>query len=249
MLSEARGGPDPASRAAVPNPRRVPFPDEDGVEARRGQGIGGRGRIGPGEADSKAGTMRVPDGRPRILVTAFRPFAPPGKAPRPVNRSEEVLGAFLARSPDAGDTLLLPADPRCEVALARALDRDPFGVVALGETAETGPWDTNVEENAYDLPVQAKNNGGPFRREPRWLSSAFAETIPLREGMERRDRIGSWWCNRAYFRILQWCNRFARPGVFLHVRTEGDLERQVRHLDHVVKAMDAALSGVVRATG
>jgi len=189
--------------------------------------------------------MRVSNGRPRILVTAFRPFAPPGKPLRPSSRSEEVLAGFLVRTPDSVDTHLLPADPRCEVALARALDRDPFGVVALGETQEEGSWDTNVEENAYDLPVQAAA-GGPFRREPRWLSSFFAEGIPLREGMERRDRIGSWWSNRAYFRILQWCNRFARPGVFLHVRTDGDLERQVRHLDHVVKAMDAALAGVVR---
>ena len=188
--------------------------------------------------------MREQDASPRILVTAFRPFAPPGGTMRSANRSQEVLEALLAQSPGACDSLLLPVDPRCEVSLARSLDRDPDGIISLGETSEPGPWDTNVEEIAYDLPVNVAPN--TRHREPRWLSSAFASAFPLREGMERRDRIGAYWCNRVYFRALQWCNRFARPGVFLHLRTGGDLARQVRHLDHVLKAMDAALLGVAR---
>jgi hypothetical protein len=190
--------------------------------------------------------MNDTDGQPRILVTAFRPFAAPGKPMRPVNRSEEVLKAFLDRWPDSCRSLVLPVDARSEVVLARALDHNPLGVVCTGETGEPGDWDTNVEEFAFDLPVQAAYDGRPLREEPRWLSSPFAESLPLREGMARRDRIGAFWCNRVYFRVLQWCNRFARPGVFLHLRTEGDLERQVRHLEHAVKAMDAALVGVVR---
>jgi len=192
--------------------------------------------------------MNDTDGQPRILVTAFRPFAPPGRPLRPVNRSQEVLEAFLARSPGAVRSLVLPVDPRCEVVLARALDQNPVGVVATGEIEEPGEWDTNVEEFAFDLPVQTSGEGRGARGEPRWLSSPFAGSFPLREGMERRERIGAFWCNRVYFRVLQWCNRFARPGVFLHLRTEGDLERQVRHLEHAVKAMDAALVGVVRAS-
>jgi len=190
--------------------------------------------------------MRVHDGSARVLVTAFRPFAPPGGPMRPVNRSQEVLEAFRAASPDAGDFLVLPVDPRCEVALARSLDRNPAGVVCLGETSEAGDWDTNVEEMAYDLPVQSGPGASPRPVEPRWISSPFAGAFPLRDGMERRDRIGAFWCNRVYFRALQWCNRFARPGVFLHLRTSGDLGRQVGHLDHVLKALDAALLGVAR---
>jgi hypothetical protein len=56
--------------------------------------------------------------------------------------------------------------------------------------------------------------------------------------MERGDRIGAYWCNRAYFRVLQWCTLFARPGVFLHLRVDGARGRQLRHLEHVVAAME-----------
>ena len=194
----------------------------------------------------EARTMREQEAQPRILVTAFRPFAPPGGRMRDVNRSQEVLEALLAQTPDAFDSRVLPVDPRCEVALARSLDRNPAGVVCMGETSEPGSFDTNVEEIAYDLPIHAGPGAAPRRHEPRWLSSPFSGAFPLRDGMERRDRIGAFWCNRVYFRALQWCNRFARPGVFLHVRTGGDLARQVKHLDHVLRAMDAALLGVAR---
>ena len=64
--------------------------------------------------------MREQDASPRILVTAFRPFAPPGGTMRSANRSQEVLEALLAQSPGACDSLLLPVDPRCEVSLARS---------------------------------------------------------------------------------------------------------------------------------
>ncbi|NUN52972.1 MAG: hypothetical protein HUU06_09340, partial [Planctomycetaceae bacterium] len=65
----------------------------------------------------------------RILVTAFEPFGPPGGPVRPENASETVLRALLARDPGRFDALLLPVDPRCEVALARAFDGDPPGVL------------------------------------------------------------------------------------------------------------------------
>jgi len=182
--------------------------------------------------------MPAPAPPRRILVTAFEPFAAPGKPMRPENASETVLLEFLERHRDRCASVVLPVDPRCEVALARALNGDPLGVVAMGETGAAGHWDTNVEEFARDLPVRTAAgapglppDGTPFR------ASEFAAEVPLLEGMRRRDGIGSWWCNRAYWRVLEWCQLFHRPAVFLHLRVAGDRSRQLRHLEHVVDRM------------
>ena len=172
-----------------------------------------------------------------ILITAFEPFAPPGKPMRPENASERVLRAFEDRAGVRHRLLVLPVDPRCEVALARALHEDPAGVVAMGEAGLPGPSDTNVETCARDLPVGPSGAAGEVRP-VRGLYSPFAADLPLVEGMSREDRIGTYWCNRAYFRVLEWCRRFARPAVFLHLRVDGDRERQVRHLEHVLARME-----------
>lgn len=178
---------------------------------------------------------------PRILVTAFEPFAPPGKPKRPENASETVLRAFGARKGEGYDLLMLPVDARCEVLLARALSRDPAGVVSMGETGQFGGWDTNVEEFARDVPVRP--GGFPGASEGGFRSSLFAAELPLLPGMDRADRIGSWWCNRAYFRVLEWCGLFHRPAAFLHLRVEGNRARQIRHLEYTVSHMESGLRG------
>ena len=180
--------------------------------------------------------MIEPAPQPRLLVTAFEPFGAPGRPRRPSNASEEVVRAFAQRHPDRCAIVVLPVDPRCEVRLARALDGNPSGVVSLGEAGLEGEWDTNVEVRARDLPVEA----GRSRPERGGLAadSPLARRIHLLPGMEREDRIGTYWCNRAYFRVLQWCARFDRPGIFLHLRVDGARGRQLRHLEHVVAAME-----------
>jgi len=181
----------------------------------------------------------MPDPAPpsRLLVTAFEPFGPPGKPKRAANASEEVLCAFGDRHPGHCDLLVLPVDPRCEVVLARALNGNPVGVVATGEAGLPGNWDTNVEVLARDLPVSA-GPPTPGPEAPVLVTSSLAQRLHLLPGMEREDRIGSYWCNRVYFRLLQWCTRFARPGVFLHLRVDGDRGHQLRHLQHAVTAME-----------
>ena len=181
---------------------------------------------------------------PTILVTAFEPFGMPGKPKRPENASETVIRAFEDRGRGRRTCVVLPVDPRCEVVLARALHGAPAGIVAMGEAGLPGTWDTNVETIARDLPVTASRPAGPAEERclVAGLASPFAASIPLLEGMEREDRIGSWWCNRAYFRVLQWCRLFGRHGVFLHLRVEGDRARQLRHLEHVVAAMEREIS-------
>lgn len=174
-----------------------------------------------------------------ILVTAFEPFGPPGKPVRPENASEVVLRAFLRGSRTPVDAVVLPVNPRAEVQLARALHGDPAGVVALGEAGGEGGWDTNVEVVARDLPVAAGR--APTGGDAPLLSSPFAPAIPLLPGMERKDRIGSYWCNRAYWRVLEWCLRFERPAVFLHLRVDGDRDRQRSHLEHVLSVMGTHL--------
>jgi hypothetical protein len=174
----------------------------------------------------------------RLLVTAFEPFAPPGGTMRASNASEEVLHAFGDRHAGRCDLLVLPVGPLCEVRLARALNRSPAGVVAMGETGQEGDWDTNLETRAYDRPVAA---GTPGRGTASAVSD-FSLRLHLLPGMAREDRIGSYWCNRAYFRILQWCIRFGRPGLFLHLRVDGDRARQLRHVGHAVQAMEREAS-------
>lgn len=196
-----------------------------------------------------------------MLVTAFEPFAPPGglpgKAKRPGNASEDVLRAFEDRARGRCDLLVLPVDPTCEVRLARALNRDPVAVVAMGEASLPGPWDTNVEVRAWDRPiVPVRPASRPAFRpaalpdatpSESFFSSSFAAGLPLLPGMEREDRIGSHWCNLAYYRILEWCLRFERPAAFLHLRVDGDRGRQGAHLDHVLReAARAADSAGVR---
>lgn len=198
--------------------------------------------------------MPEPTPPSRLLVTAFEPFGAPGRPKRPANASEEVLRAFAERHPGRCDLLVFPVDPRCEVRLARAMNANPAGVVAMGEAGLPGAWDTNVEVLAYDRPVAAAGTPGntagsatadaPARASAR---SSFAARLHLLPGMEREDRIGSYWCNRAYFRVLQWCTLFARPGVFLHLRVEGDRARQLLHLDHAVRAMEREAGLRVRA--
>ena len=181
---------------------------------------------------------------PGILVTAFEPFGPPGKPKRPGNASETVLRAFEDRARGRGACVVLPVDPQCEVVLARALHGAPAGIVAMGEAGLPGTWDTNVEIVARDLPVTASRSAGPADEgsPAAGLASPFAASIPLIAGMEREDRIGSYWCNRAYFRVLQWCRIFGKHGVFLHLRVEGDRPRQLRHLEHVVAAMERSIA-------
>ena len=186
--------------------------------------------------------MPAPEPAPRILVTAFEPFGPPGKPLRPENASERVLRAFLELHPARVSTVVLPVDARCEIHLAREFDRDPAGVVATGEAGGDGPWDTNVEEVARDLPVAASATLDPGAAgNAVFRTSLFAPALSLLPGMEREDRIGSYWCNRAYWRVLEWTQLFHRPAVFLHFRVGGDRERQVAHLAHVVAAMERTL--------
>lgn len=196
----------------------------------------------------------------RLLVTAFEPFAPPGKPLRAGNASEDVIRAFEDRSRGRCDLLVLPVDPTCEVRLARALNRDPSAVVAMGEAALPGTWDTNVEVRAWDRPViQSRSAGVPSRSVPSrsvpsraagppgaspseaFFSSSFAAGLQLLPGMEREERIGSYWCNRAYYRVLEWCLRFERPAAFLHLRVDGDRGRQGVHLEHAVKEAEKAV--------
>jgi pyrrolidone-carboxylate peptidase len=184
-----------------------------------------------------------------MLVTAFEPFGLPGKAKRPGNASEDVLRAFEDRARGRYDLLVLPVDPKCEVRLARALNRDPVAVVAMGEASLPGPWDTNVEVRAWDRPIVPVRPAGLPGAAPSesFFSSPFAAGLPLLPGMEREDRIGSYWCNLAYYRILEWCLRFERPTAFLHLRVDGDRGRQGAHLDHVLReAARAANSAGVR---
>jgi hypothetical protein len=150
------------------------------------------------------------------------------------------LRAFGDRARGRCDLVVLPVDARCEVQLARALHRNPAGVVAMGEASLPGAWDTNVEVRAWDRLVAASRAAGPSPRAPSeaFFSSPFAASLPLLPGMEREDRIGSWWCNRAYYRVLEWCLRFERPAVFLHLRAGGDRGRHVAHLEHAVAAME-----------
>ncbi len=185
-----------------------------------------------------------------ILVTAFERFASPGKTLRPgpmgrENESEEALRAFGDHARGRCDLVVLPVDARCEVQLARALHRNPAGVVAMGEASLPGDWDTNVEVRAWDRLVVASQTipqraAGPSPRAPSeaFFSSPFAASLPLLPGMEREDRIGSYWCNRAYYRVLEWCLRFERPALFLHLRAGGDRGRHVAHLEHAVAAME-----------
>lgn len=175
----------------------------------------------------------------RILVTAFEPFGPPGQPKRPSNASEEVLRAFGARFPGRCELLVLPVDARSEVRLARGLNGNPVGIVSMGEAGLPGTWDTNVEVRAYDVPLSATGVGAAPVAE-----STFAPRLHLLQGMEREERIGTYWCNRAYFLLLQWCARFERPAVFLHLRVEGDRERQALHLDHVVRALERETAAV-----
>jgi pyrrolidone-carboxylate peptidase len=176
----------------------------------------------------------------RILVTAFEPFGPPGGPVRPENASETVLRALRERDPARIDSIVLPVDPRCEVALARAFDADPPGVLALGEAGGPGEWDTNVEEVARDLPVGRSPASAQDPGSAVFRSSLFAAGVPLLPGMERGDRIGSYWCNRAYWRVLEWCQLFHRPAVFLHLRVGGDRARQADHAAHVLACMERA---------
>jgi pyrrolidone-carboxylate peptidase len=179
----------------------------------------------------------------RLLVTAFEPFAPPGKPLRPGNASEDVIRAFEDRSRGRCDLLVLPVDPTCEVRLARALNRDPSAVVAMGEAGLPGAWDTNVEVRAWDRPIVPSRTAGPPGASPSeaFFSSPFAAGLPLLPGMEREERIGSFWCNRAYYRILEWCLRFERPAAFLHLRVDGDRGRQGVHLEHAVREAEKAV--------
>ena len=186
--------------------------------------------------------MTAPEPASRILVTAFEPFGRPGSPVRPENASERVLRAFLELHPDRVSSAVLHVDARCEVHLAREFDGNPGGVVATGEAGGEGKWDTNVEEVARDLPVAASaavdvEAGGDavFR------TSLFAPGLALLPGMEREDRIGSYWCNRAYWRVLEWTQLFHRPAVFLHFRVGGDRERQLHHLAHVVDSTERTL--------
>jgi pyrrolidone-carboxylate peptidase len=182
--------------------------------------------------------------RPFILVTGFRPFGLPGRPSRPENASETVLRSLEDRSRGNHPFVVLPVDPRCEVLLARALDLGPAGVVATGEAGLDGSWDTNVEGVARDLPVQVVRPPERARLEDTtagFIPSTFAGQVPLLDGMDRADRIGAFWCNRAYFRVLQWCRRFERPGVFLHLRVDGDRARQARHVEHVLGEMQRAV--------
>jgi hypothetical protein len=182
--------------------------------------------------------------RSRILVTAFEPFAPAGKPMRPSNASEEVLRAFGDRAAGKCEFLVLPVDARSEVRLARSLNLNPAGIVAMGEIDREGAWDTNVEVRAWDRPVSSVAPDAPpppSHAEPWFLHSPFARDLPLQAGMDREDRIGSFWCNRVWFRALQWSLRFERPAIFLHLRVGGDRARQLAHLRHCVQWMESAV--------
>jgi hypothetical protein len=186
--------------------------------------------------------------RPFLLVTAFEPFGPPGRPPRPENASETVLRAF-GNGPGRDHRLVvLPVDPRAEVVLARALQEGPAGVIGTGEAGLSGAWDTNLEVRAYDRPVVAARSAGTAAPAP-FLFSDFAAGVPLVPGLEREDRIGSYWCNRVYFRLLRWCLTLGRPGAFLHFRVEGDRARQAAHLAHVAARLEAALAGASAGAG
>jgi pyrrolidone-carboxylate peptidase len=191
-----------------------------------------------------AGTPR------RLLLAAFEPFGARADSARPENASETVLRAWAKRHAGRHAVVILPVDPRCEVVLARALHDNPAGVVALGEAGLPGAWDTNVEVRARDLPiVAARSAGAPAPAKAATLSSDFAPTLALPPGMEREDRIGSFWCNRTYYRVLQWCNLFGRPSVFLHLRVDGDRARQGEHLAQVVERMEQAATRGGRPVG
>jgi len=175
----------------------------------------------------------------RILVTAFEPFGPPGKSKRDANASEEVVRAFRGNHPGRCDVRVLPVGPLAEVHLARALQLHPLGVVGMGETGQEGEWDTNVEPGAADITVRT----GGLRPGTPMRASEFATSIPLLPGMEREVRIGAYWCNRIYFRALEWSHIHRIPAVFLHLRVGCDRRRQREHLEHVVAHMERVVGG------
>jgi hypothetical protein len=175
-------------------------------------------------------------GPPRhILVTAFAPFGTPLRPNRGANASEEVARAWIGRGRTGVRVLVLPVSPAAEVVLARALSANPSAIVATGEAAFPPGPDTVLEPWAEDREVETGPAEGPALR----LHSSAADEISLVDGLARGPSIGRYWCNRVYFRILEWTLVHPRPAVFLHMRVEGDRARQRGHLDHVVARLDA----------
>ncbi len=176
-----------------------------------------------------------------LLLTAFEPFGTPTRPDRGTNASEEVLLLWRERHPGIHRTLILPVSRRAETILARALTADVAGVIATGEAGIDGAWDTNIEPWAEDRPIASPGISPPGQETPLRLHSAFAPTVELVPGLEREPRIGAYWCNRVYFRILDWARWNPRPVVFLHLRVDGDRSRQRTHLEHVVAAMEGTI--------
>ncbi|MHC4924619.1 MAG: C15 family peptidase [Planctomycetota bacterium] len=181
----------------------------------------------------------------RILITAFEPFASPGKPMRDANASQEVLEAFVTRYPDRCDHVVLPVNTACEEQLHYAKEGGPAGISSMGEADREGDWHTNAEPLAWDRAVQT----GTPEDDASSMRSAFVEGLPLTEGMESEERIGSYWCNRVYYLDLQWSNGRGHPVVFLHLRVHGSRERQLEHLEHVVAHMERVLAEQGTAEG
>jgi pyroglutamyl-peptidase len=208
----------------------------------------------------------MPSPRPRVLVTAFEPFA--GRA---ANRSERWLERFLAAARDGGlahrvdlAAALLPVDfVRLPRALARLWRSERPDLWIL--TGESGRGHAlRVERVAVNLlDATIADNAGRVRRDAPVVPGgppAYFATVDVRGTVRALERggaraavslsAGTYCCNQAFYVARHLAATSRRPSarkarvVFLHVpRLPLSRSRPAPRLD----AAAAGLVGLVRS--
>ena len=184
----------------------------------------------------------------KVLLTAFQPFGAKG-ALSGNNISKQVCDVLAKEQGGRVNYVVLDVGETGESQLADALAMNPRGVLLSGEdTSMIGPQ-VRIEPKAYD-PAQQLNLTIP-KLVP-WgvlslrlpgassLSSDFAEEAVAAAGGRKvafQTGIGTFWCNRIYYRALQWGDPRSRPVLFVHLGVFGQLNEKLATMRAILELM------------
>lgn len=184
----------------------------------------------------------------KLLLTAFQPFGLKGLVSGQ-NISKQVCDALARERGGDVQYVVLDVGPAAETQLSVALAEEPGGVLLSGEDLSLLTSPARVEPRAYNPGQQLGLNipklvpwGVLSFRLPwaRSLSSNLAEQAAAAAGGRRaelREHIGTFWCNRMYYRALEWGQAQARPVLFVHLGVFGQFQEKLSAMRAILDLM------------
>jgi pyrrolidone-carboxylate peptidase len=177
-----------------------------------------------------------------VLVTGFEPFGLiRGHVPLlKGNRSQQLLEMLRERfGAQDFEYLILPVDRTAVDMLGQHLTLTTAGAFMMGEDLLAR---MRIETTSYD--PRAQLGVGPFQvRTPgaRAAVSPFAAELAGelkgQAGVSTDSGIGTFFCNRVYWRGQEWGESNGRPTVFIHVGPFQSVDIQYQRVSQMLKEL------------